>query len=102
MIPFQRVQTTDRLLNQLQQNIFNAVNPVIQNPLVNGIILKDVILGSGTNVINHLLGRTLQGWFPTRISASATFYDKQSINKTPETTLILVASAPCTVSLYVF
>lgn len=97
-----KVQTDDRNINQLQQNLSTALTPVLQNPIVNGIILKDVTLASGDNTINTGLGRKLQGWFLTRVNASTSVFDKQSTNTMPELTLILNSSAGALVDVYVF
>ena len=78
------------------------LDPIISNPLTSSIILKNVSLAAGTNVINHKLGRTLQGWNPTRVRAAATIYDLQDTNQTPQLTLVLVASAPVIIDLAVF
>jgi hypothetical protein len=78
------------------------INPVLANPLSGAIILKNVQLSSGANVINHRLGRALQGWYPVRVRASATFYDTQDTNNYPELTLNLTASAKVTIDLVVF
>lgn len=78
------------------------LDPIIANPLSNSIILKNVSLAAGTNVVNHKLGRVLQGWNSTRIRAAATIYDLQDTNQTPGLTLVLVASAPVIIDLAVF
>lgn len=78
------------------------LNPVIANPTINNLILKNVSLTAGTNVINHMLSRNLQGWKPVRVRASATLYDLQDSNQTPQLTLVLVASASVVVDLEVF
>lgn len=96
------VQTQDRNVNQLQGNIKKAVDPVLANPLVDGQILQDVELVTGLNTINHGLGRNLQGWFLVRQRASASVYDTQDDNLNPALTLLLTASAPVVVNLYVF
>lgn len=89
-------------LTQMQNTWATQLDPVIANPTVNNLVLKNISLVTGTNVINHKLGRVLQGWKPTRIRASATMYDTQDTNQTPQLTLVLVASAPVVVDLEVF
>lgn len=78
------------------------LDPIIANPTIDNIILKNISLVAGTNVISHLLSRNLQGWNPIRVRANATIYDQQDTNPTPQLTLILVASAPVVVDLVVF
>jgi hypothetical protein len=103
MARIQLVQTQDKDINQLQRNIAKVVEPVASNPLVNGLILQDVPLVSGDNVINHKLGRTLQGWVIVRKHGnSTTTYDKQDTNATPNRTLVLSSTGTTTVDIYVF
>ncbi len=99
---FTRLQTNDRTFSQLQDNIGNSINPILLNKVLNGVILQGVVLASGTNTINHTLGRPLIGWFPVRIRQSVTLYDTQDTNPLPAKTLLLNASATGSVDLYVF
>lgn len=80
----------------------SAIEPIINNAANQSIVLKNVSLVSGTNVVNHLLGQRLNGWKTTRVRALATIYDLQDTNPTPTLTLVLVASAPVVVDLEVF
>lgn len=79
-----------------------TLNPLLANPINNGLILSNLKLTSGANTINHFLNRPLQGYFVVLNSASTTFYDSQATNQRPDLTLILNASGATTVSLYVF
>lgn len=79
-----------------------ALNPIISNPTINNLILKNIPLTIGTNVINHKLGRNLQGWHTSRIRAAATIYDSQDTNPTPSLTLILISDADVMIDLVVF
>jgi hypothetical protein len=97
-----RVQTDSRELNQVQSQIISSVQPVLDNPIVNGRLIQSLAIASGSNVIDHGLGRTLLGWIVVRNSASVTFYDTQSSNANPARTLLLTASGAATISLYVF
>lgn len=78
------------------------LDPIISNPTINNLILKNISLVTGTNVINHKLGRNLMGWKPTRVRGPASLYDNQDFNQTPQLTLILVSSADVTIDLEVF
>ena len=77
------------------------LNPVLENPIVSGHIVAAKLI-IGTNVINHLLGKKLQGWFIVGINAIASIYDTQASNQRPELTLVLVSSAVANVNIYVF
>lgn len=89
-------------LNQMANTWATQLDPIIANPMTNPTILKSIKLATGTNSINHLLSRNLQGWTISRIRASATIYDTQDTNPMPSLTLQLVASAPVVVDLVVW
>lgn len=88
----------DRMSNQWAA----LIDPIIKNPTVNTLVLQNISLAIGSNVINHKLGRKLQGWYCSRIRAASTIYDTQDSNQTPQLTLNLTASAAVVVDLVVF
>jgi hypothetical protein len=92
-------QSATRELQMLQTQWASQLNPVLANPLTDPLIIKNVSLASGANVINHKLQRMQQGWILSDITASATIYRSQPFN---DLTLTLTSSAPCTVSLVVY
>lgn len=97
------IQSTDRLLNQFQTNVREVLEPIAQNPIVQGQLLSNVILKTGiTNVIPTGLNRNLIGWIITRLNADSVIWDSQDINSTPNQNLQLLCSADCIISLYVF
>lgn len=97
------VQTQDRTVNQLQQNIRQAVDPLLSNPENLGLLITSVILSIGSNTINHGLGRVLQGWSIVRLrNTFAQIYDTQDGNPSPAKTLLLTSDTLVTVDLYVF
>ena len=95
-------QSDSKEMSMLQTQWASQLNPVLTNPFLQGRVLKSVVLASGANVVNHGLGRKLQGWVPVRLRASATLYDTQDTNTSPALTLNLTASAAVTVDIYVF
>lgn len=92
----------DQALMLLQTQWASKLDPLLAIGLLNGIQLKSVQLASGTNVINHKLGRKLQGYLITRLRSSATIFDTQDANSTPQLTLQLTSSASALVDIYVF
>jgi hypothetical protein len=76
-----------------------SLNPIIANPSNNTYFLNQIKLKSGVNVINHGLGRLLNGWIITDINAAATIYRSAPLNNL---TLTLTSSAAATVNIEVF
>lgn len=95
-------QTSDLTLTLLQSNWATLLNPVLDNPIVNGQILEGVQLAVGSNTINHKLGRKLRGWWIVRQRATGSVYDTQDTNPTPAVTLKLTSDAIVSVDLLVF
>lgn len=89
-------------LPQMTSTWANAIDPVINNPINSASVLKSISLKAGANSVNHLLGAPLQGWLVCRQRASASFYDTQDSNPTPQLTLNLVSSAPVVVDIVVW
>jgi hypothetical protein len=92
----------DRDFQLMQTSWSQELNPLLRNPVSSGRILKFVTLETGNNVVNHGLGRKLQGWFIVRQRATGSFYDTQDQNERPQLTLNLVSSATVTVDIFVF
>lgn len=97
-------QSDDRDFQLMQNDWASKINPIINAAQNQSIILKNVSLLSAAtpNVVNHLLGRTLQGWNIVRQRASAIVWDTQDSNQSPQLTLNLRTSANVTVDLEVF
>lgn len=86
-------------LPQMQTTWAAQINPVLNNALVNGSLITGIVVVSGPNVIDHKLGRQMQGWILTDTVSGATLYRSAPFNSS---TLTLTASAADTVSLWVF
>jgi len=80
----------------------SQLNVLLKNPTLQSSVLKNVELVIGTNVINHKLGRVLQGWSLSRKRGPANIYDTQDSNQTPQLTLVLVSDAVVSIDLTVF
>lgn len=76
-----------------------TLNPFLANPLNSAITLQDIELKNGVTVINHLLGRTQQGWFLVDAQGAAIIYRSKPFNST---TLTLTSNAAVTVSIGVY
>lgn len=104
-MPVQRLpqfQSDDRVFQMMQSRWATILEPLTTNPSLQSNILTNVVLATGSNTINHLLGRKLQGWRLIRVRAAATIYDEQDTNQNTAQTLILNASAPVTIDLEIF
>ncbi len=76
-----------------------TLNPILVNPLNSIIILKNIALINGATIINHGLGRLMQGWIIIDVNGAATIYRSAPLNPS---TLTLTSNAAVTVTLGVF
>lgn len=92
-------KANDQTFIQMQTAWKSQLDPVLANPLVDGILLKNVALDNGETQINHLLGRKPLGWFLVDQNAAASIYRAQPMTIL---TLTLFSDSAVTVSLWVF
>jgi hypothetical protein len=101
-VKFFKTITKDQDLNAVQDNLVRTLNPVFNTPILDGIILSNIVLNVGFNDIEHKLGRKLVGWHIIRQRSFANLYDDQDNNPLPNKTLRLVTGNAVIVDLYVF
>lgn len=89
----------DKELTLLQSGWAAQLNPLLADPTNNGFVLTGVVLSVGDNVINHKLGRKLQGWIVTDQNAGGSIYRSAPKNNL---TLTLTSDADVTIDLWVF
>lgn len=75
------------------------INPVVNFAPNQGLLLKNVPIVTGVNVINHKLQRNQQGWSIIDQDATASIYRSQPLN---DLTLTLMSTANCNIALWVF
>lgn len=90
----------DNIPMQLMQSRWASIlNPLLAKPLSSANILKGVQLINGVNVVNHLLGRQMQGWLIGDINAAAQVFRSEPMDNL---TLTLTSDADCVVDLIVY
>lgn len=70
------------------------------NPLLDGRILSQVVIGTTATAISHLLNRNWVGWFIVSKTSAADIYEGTQTLRSQYLTLI--ASSSTTVDIYVF
>jgi hypothetical protein len=89
---------TDRALAFVQDATRGALASITDGTILDGVLLESVAIVTTGTAIDHTLGRQPRGWKVVDVDAAATIYR----SAWSETTLTLVPSADCTVSLWVF
>jgi hypothetical protein len=88
------------VLNRLQTTIDDTLRPLVQNPMLDGVLLPDVALVVAGTAVSHGLGRPWRGYIVTRRGVHETVATGVSVDDSR--VIVLTASAPVTVDLWVF
>ncbi len=94
---FRKVKATDKDLALVQDNIYQILQPLSKNPLIDGVIVS-VSTTAGTNRLNHTLGRLPLGWFVVDTTSAETLYRTDWDSKT----ISLTSSGTADFLLYVY
>lgn len=92
-------QSDDLPFQLMQSKWASQLNPLLALPMSSPSILKGIQISTGSNIINHKLGRTPQGWVIIDANAQISLYRSAEFN---DLTLTLTSSANATIALMVF
>jgi len=92
-----------RVFNTAQDHVESVINPVLDSVIIDGVILEDIDLVSGSfTSVEHKLGRKPRGYLVIRKSAAQTVYEEVGDYDSRKLFLKLRASGTVTVNLWVF
>ena len=100
---FKKTSFSDKDLSKLQNNIDIVLRPIVNCPIIDGVLIENVNLSTSvTNEVFHKLGRKPIGFIIVRKSADSRIWDAQSSNPTPDRTFSLLCSNAVTVNIWFF
>jgi len=99
---FKKIENSNTETSKLQDNVESSLKQITSKDILNGVLLKNIRLTSGSNTINHKLGRQLIGFIVIRQRAQAQIWDSQDDNSLKNLTLILNSSANVEIDLWCF
>ena len=97
---FKTIRTKNSELDRVQSNVQLFSNELTTNPLLDGVLLKDIDLTTTETLVNHTLGRLPQGWIIIKKDAAQDVYESGTTLQ--QRFLSLTAGGAVTVSLWVF
>jgi hypothetical protein len=97
---FVKISVEDYQLHTVQENASLVFDSLTASPLMDESILKDIDVVSGSNKIDHKLGRVPVGWIMIGTDAAVDLYEEDST--LPNKILVLNASGTATIKLLVF
>lgn len=91
---FRRINTGDRDLTLVQDNVANTFNPLTRVPIIDGELLTEIALGTAPTRLAHTLGRKPLGYIIVGLNHAATIFGTESDSRL----ITLTASANGTVA----
>ena len=91
-----KVNTTIKDLFHAQENIEQCLKPILNSPVIDGVLIKDIDVGTSDTVVNHKLGRNPLGWIVVKRNENAVIYESATTNNNRDKVLILKASSATT------
>lgn len=97
MKTFETLKSENFDISKVSEDIKKVLNPLSQNPFLNGQLLEDVTLSaSSTNSIEHKLGRKLRFWSIVRGPVVSSSYSIQDVPLTSYTPTVTAFSGAAT------
>jgi hypothetical protein len=87
---------------KLQDYIDEALGPILSNPLLNGVLLRNLNVQTGNNLIAHKLDRKPLGFFVIRKRANINVWDSQDTEKLPNRFFSLESSGNGSIDIIIF
>ena len=101
-VKFTSLYTEDAEVNRLQSHIKTTLNPLLELPISDGVMLKNQTIETTDTEINHGLGREYEGFIITRLKTNATIYESATDNPSKSLYILLKASGAATADIYIF
>jgi len=100
---FKKIPSKDNTVSQVQNNVEEALNPIIDSPIINGVLVKDVCLTAlQPTLVKHKLGRDSLGYIIVRKRSDSRIWDVQDFHINKKTTIALTCSHDVKVDLWIF
>lgn len=101
-VNFTEVHTPEETVNRVQSNIHTAIRPLLNLPFADGVHKKDVAITTSDTLVDHGLGRNMEGYIITKQDADTSIFVSNTSNDIPQFQVILKAGATVTADIFFF
>ena len=91
-----QIDPENQSITQTQSNVNTAVRQIANSPIIDGVLIKNIDVGTTDTVINHKLGREPLGWIIVRKNEAGEIYESTTVNNNREKFLLLRGSTATT------
>jgi hypothetical protein len=101
-VNFTQIWSPNEEVTRLQTHIKTTINPLLELPISDGVLLKDLSIATSDTLIDHRLGRQYEGFIVTRLKTNSVVFESPTTNSEQDRIIILKASATATADIYFF
>jgi hypothetical protein len=101
-VNFTQIWSPNEEVTRLQSHIKTALNPLLELPISDGILIKDLSIETTDTRVNHGLGREYEGFIITRLQSNAVIYESSTTNDDKNLFILLKGSGAATADIYFF
>ena len=101
-VNFTEIHTPEETVNRVQSNIHTAIRPLLRLPFADGVHKKDVSITTSDTLVNHGLGRNMEGYIITKQNADTSIYVSNTSNGLTQYQPSLKAGASVTADIFFF
>ena len=83
-------------ITQTQSNVNTALKQIANSAIIDGVLIKNIDLGTADTIVNHKLGREPLGWIVVRKNEAGEVYESSTVNKNRDKFLTLRGSTATT------
>ncbi len=91
-----QIDPENQSITQTQSNVNTAVRQIANSPIIDGVLIKNIDVGTTDTVINHKLGREPLGWIIVRKNEAGEIYESTTVNNNRDKFLLLRGSTATT------
>ena len=101
-VNFTQIWSPNEEVTRLQSHIKTALNPLLELPISDGILIKGLSIETTDTRVNHGLGREYEGFIITRLQSNAVIYESATTNDSKNLFILLKGSGAATADIYFF
>ena len=91
-----QIDPENQNITQTQSNVNSSVKQIANSPIIDGVLIKNIDVGTTDTVVNHKLGREPLGWIIVRKNEAGEVYESTTVNKNRDKFLLLRGSTATT------
>ncbi len=79
-VNFTQIWSPNEEVTRLQSHIKTTLNPLLELPISDGVLIKDLSIATSDTLVEHKLGRDYEGFIITRLKTNSVIFESDTAN----------------------